>query len=148
MTEKEMKFWQEVRLIVTMLEQAFLRERNPMWGTTKEFSEQFGKYYDYAYKILRGAADFWNENLSKDYGAMYDCDFHGYKWKFFRNIQDLKDLCWIAAIRTHGHNKRALNNFGFAGEINSGIKKEVKIGKTDVIIPSSVKNYEDNNTEN
>lgn len=144
MANKQMKFNAEVRYIVTTLEQTFLRGREPSWKTTREFSEMYSKYYDYAYRLIRAAADFWNQNLSKDYEVMFDCDYHGYRWRFHKNTQELKDLCWIAAIRTEGHNKRSLSNFGYAGEINSNVKKDVKKGKRVVIIPSSAKNYENN----
>lgn len=147
-TQKEMKFWEEVRYIVTTIEQTFLRERKLPWETTREFAELYNKYYPLAYRLLRAAADFWNQNLSKDYKVMYDCDYHGFRWRFHKDAQELKDLCWIAAIRTEGHNKRSLGNFDKAIEINSLVKKEIKLGKTEIVIPSSVKNYEDNNTEN
>ncbi len=144
MTDKQMKFNQEVRYIVTELEQAFLKGREPFWKTTREFSQLYGKYYDYAYRLIRAAADFWNENLSKEYGIMFDCDYHGFRWRFHRKTQELKDLCWISAIRTHSHNKRSLNNFSYATDINLNIKKEVRKGTTTIIVPSSVKNYENN----
>lgn len=141
---KEMKFNDEVRYIVGTLEQAFLKGRMPSWQTTREFSELYNKYYDYAYRLIRAAADFWNQNLSKEYGIMFDCDYHGFRWRFHRTTEELKDLCWIAAIRTQGHNKRSLNNFSYATEINFDVKKEVKEGQTKIILPSSVKNYENN----
>ncbi len=144
MADRQMKFNDEVRHIVTTLEQAFLKGRKLSWETTREFSEDHNKYYDYAYRLIRAAADFWNKHHSKEYGVMFDCDYHGFRWRFHRYTQELKDLCWISAIRTEGHNKRSLSNFGYATEINFDVKKEVKKGTTEIIIPSSVKNYENN----
>lgn len=142
-TKKEMKFRDEVGFIVRELEQLFLKGKKPYWQTTREFSELYKKYYDYSYRLIRAAADFWNQNLSKQYGTMFDCDFHGFRWRFHKTAPELKDLCWISAIRTHSHNKRSLDNFGFAGIINFDVKNDVKIGQADVIIPNSAKNYED-----
>jgi len=140
---KEVKFNDEVRFIVGTLEYTFLKGKKLPWQTTRDFSEQYSKYYDYAYRLIRASADFWNQNLSKEYGIMFDCDYHGFRWRFHRTTEELKDLCWIAAIRTDSHNKRSLNNFSYATEINFDVKGEVKTGQVEVIIPSSAKNYED-----
>lgn len=145
-TRKEMRFRDEVGFIVRELEQLFLKGKEPYWKTTREFSELYKKYYDYSYRLIRAAADFWNQNLSKQYGVMFDCDFHGFRWRFHKTTEELKDLCWIGAIRTDSHNKRALNNFDYANIINYEIKDEVKKGEAEVIIPSSIKDYENNDS--
>ena len=144
MPTNEEKFDASVSYVVTELESALFKGKELSWKTTREFSERYNKYYDYSYRLIRAAADFWNEHHSKEYGIMFDCDYHGYKWRFHKKTQELKDLCWISAIRTHSHNKRSLNNFSYATEINFNIKNEVKRGQTEIIIPSSAKNYEDN----
>lgn len=141
---QQRKFNEGVHYIVTELEQAFLKGREPFWKTTREFAELHGKYYDYAYRLIRAAADFWNQNLANDYKVMFDCDYHGYRWRFHKNTQELKDLCWIAALRTESHNKRSLSNFGYAGEINPNVKKDVKFGTAKVVVPSRFKDYENN----
>lgn len=138
-----MKFNEEVGLIVRELEHLFLKGKKPYWQTTREFSELYKKYYDYSYRLIRATADFWNQNLSKQYGVMFDCDFHGFRWRFHKTAPELKDLCWIAAIRTHSHNERSLNNFSYATEINFDVEKDVQPGTAKIILPNSAKNYED-----
>lgn len=138
------KFWAEVRYVVNTIEYAFLKEKNPPWETTKDFAKLHNRDYPEAYRLIRAAADFWNQNLSKGYGVMYDCDYHGYRWRFHKEIQELKDLCWIAAIRTAGHNKRSLNNFGYATEINEKVEKDIKLGEAKIVVPSRFKDYENN----
>lgn len=144
MADRQRKLNEAANYIVTTLEQVVLRGTELGWETTKEFASLHNIDTQKSYLIIRAAADFWNKHHSKEYRVMFDCDYHGYRWRFHRYTQELKDLCWIAAIRTHSHNERSLNNFSYATGINFDVTKDVKPGTAKIIIPNSGKNYENN----